>query len=95
MSADGAECTPTKTTTVHAHRVANHFVGWNALTFIAGVGKTGIGQIKRGVNLFGGHRWIGAVDLYSDATSGLPHVVTVPQVTLYLNNLEILGLGFL
>ena len=78
---------------MHAHRVPDHLIGGNALALITGVGQAGIGQVKGGVNLLSGHGWIGAVDLDGNVASGLPHIVTVPQVTLHLDSFEILCLG--
>ena len=80
MRADSAKCAATEATTVHVHRVANHFVGRDSLAIVARVGQTGVGKVESGINFLGSHRRIGAVHLYCHIASGLPQRVTVPQV---------------
>ena len=93
VGTDGAKGAAAKAAAVHAHRVTDHLIGRNAFALVAGVGQTRVGQVKRGINLLGGHRRVGAVDLDGNVSRGLPHIVAVPQVALDFNYLEILGLS--
>lgn len=93
MGADGAESATAEAPPVHVHRVANHFVGRDALALIARVRQPGVGQVERGIDFLGGHGWVGAIHLDGNVACCLPQGVSVPQVALHFHRLEILGLS--
>ena len=80
---------------MHVDRVAYHLIGGNAFTFVAGVGQTGVGEVKRCVNLLGGHGGIHGVDTYPCVAVALPEGLAVHRIALLFDMLEVLGLGTL
>ena len=60
----GAESASAETASVDVDRVLDHIVGRDALALVAGMWKTGVGQVERVVELFGCHGWVGSINYY-------------------------------
>ena len=92
MGRDGAESAAAEAAAVHVDRVAYHLVGRNHFVLIARVRHTGVGEVKRSVDLGRGHRRQHRVDLDGHAGVGLPEGGAVHAVALLLDVAEVLGL---
>ncbi len=73
--------------------MAYHLIGRDALVLVARVGQAGVGEVKRCVDLSGGHGRIHRVDFHPEtAVVALPEHTSVHRIALLLDVAEVFGL---
>ena len=92
MSRDGTESTSAEASSVHTNRMANHLISGDSLALVTRMRQASVREIKRGINLLGGHGRMHGIDAHGHIAVTLPDSGTVHTVALLLNVLEILSL---
>ena len=92
MGGDGAEGAAAEAATMDVDRELDHLVGRYHLALVLGMRQPGVREVKRGIELFGGHGRIGRVDHGIACAHRLQQPPGVHLVGFFLDVPEVFGL---